>query len=351
MLGQPASQTISGAVKAVLQIATREETYQKAQIHCQKCKTENPPTALRCQNCDANLLPGATVGQRVVLFFLFLLAAGLLGFLFYRFYIQEPGSAPDIVLCNQGALVGGAVLSFIMAFVSLFRRTAEYEKYVNRANRHLNLNAWQSLDDLNRAMDLAPEKEQMRLVKQRAKVFEKLGLNQDAARDHLSLVTSPNAYKGEGEWVSALTGADGDVFSSSMRSSQIKTMLSSGKVMAVGYCKRCKDVVELNVDQRCPIHPKDKGLEVELVIPSDRLAGNWLSCRNWSTDIHLEGKSTACWSRAGRRNWLCPRCKAVVQLDSGAVAVHSGVKGRKCNTWSPVRKHTGETGDSALAAD
>jgi hypothetical protein len=311
--------------------AAQELAIHKARIHCHKCKLENPPTALRCQNCGANLLPAEGIGQRLASFVGLLAGSVFLGYLFYRFYIQLPGSAPDIILCNVGALAGGAIASFVMAFVLLLRKTPPYVKYENRAKRHVSLNAWQALDDFNRAMDLAEDKEQGNLIKQRVEVYKKLGLTEEAERDYLALATSPGAYKGAGEWIAALTGADAETISSGVSSSQNAILLQSGKAKAVGYCEQCGDAVVLNNDLRCQTHPKKKVKEVEFVIPSDVLVGKLTVLQKMEPRskklsakiIELLGSGKA------RAIGYCKRCKAVVQLDSSRqCTTHPNVKGQ-----------------------
>jgi hypothetical protein len=300
-------------------------------IHCHKCKLENPPTALRCQNCGVNLLPSEGIVQRLASFVTLVAGSVLLGYLFYRFYIQIPGSAPDIILCNVGALAGGAVASFVMAFVFLLRKTPAYLKYENRAKRHLDLNAWQALDDYNRALDLAEDKELANLIKQRVEVYKKLGLTEEAERDYLALATSTGAYKDTGEWIAALTGADAETISSGVRSSQNALLLQSGKAKAVGYCDQCGEAVVLNTDLRCQTHPKKKVKEVEFVIPSDVLAGKLTVLQKVEprskklsvkiTDLLDSGKARAI--------GYCRRCKAIVQLDSNRhCTIHPKVKGQ-----------------------
>jgi hypothetical protein len=309
-----------------------------AQIHCHKCKHVNPPTAWRCQNCDANLLPAESLGERVGLFVTFMAFAAVLTYLFYRFNIQYPGTAPDFVLCNTGALAVGAFLSFIMGFVRLLRTTPEYVRYEKRAERHIQLNAWQSLEDLNHAMDIAGEKEQAGLIKQRAKVYENLGLKEEAARDHLTLVTSPKAYKEEGAWVSAITGADAEVFSSGMRQSRIKAMLTSGKVKAVGYCKRCKAIVELNTDERCQVHPKAKAYEVEYVISSDMMAGKLAVMQKIEQRNKLiaDEMTALIETKEAKAIGYCPRCKATVELNAQRrCSIHPRIKGQKAQYVVP----------------
>ncbi len=312
-----------------------------AKIHCPKCKSENPPTALRCQNCDANLLPAEGLGQRFTTFIGFLIVSALLGYLFYRFYVQYPGTAPDIVFCNVGALAGGALIGFITAFVQLFRKTPIQVKYENRAKRHMDLNAWQALDDLNRAMDLAKDKEQGNLIKQRAKVYEKLGLADDAARDYLALATSTGAYKDVGEWVSALTGADAETISSGMVSGQISVLLQSGKAKAVGYCRQCDNVVVLNTDQHCQTHPKKKVKEVEFVIPNDVMAGKLAVMQRLEPRSKKLSEKITEMLESGKANAIgyCPRCKAAVALNSSRrCMIHPKVKGRHVQYFVPGRE-------------
>ena len=290
----------------------------EARIHCQRCKSENPPSATRCRNCDADLLPGEGAGQRLAYLMAGLLGAALLGFLFYQFHIRNPGSAPDIVICNPAALGVGAVASLVMAFTLALRRTPAYLKFQNRARRHVALNPWQALDDLNRALKLAPEKEQSGLLKQRAELYDKLGLGQDAARDLLALATSPNAFKSQGDWVAALTGADAGVYTHGRRSAQIKSLLKADRARAVGYCPRCKAVVELDAEQRCPVHPQAKGREVQYVIPADVLAGK-LAVLQKSERGHSELSAQITEllnSGQAKAVGYCPRCKTAVELDS-----------------------------------
>jgi hypothetical protein len=300
-------------------------------IHCHKCKLENPPTALRCQNCGVNLLPSEGIGQRLASFVTLMAGSALLGYLFYRFYIQVPGSAPDIILCNVGALAGGAIVCFVMAFVFLLRKTPAYLKYENRAKRHVSLNAWQALDDFNRAIDLAEDKEQGNLIKQRVEVYKKLGLTEKAERDYLALATSSGAYKGAGEWIAALTGADAETISSGVRTSQNALLLKSGKAKAVGYCEQCGDAVMLNTDLRCQTHLKKKVKEVEFVIPSDVLVGKLTVLQKMEPrSKKLSAKITELLDLGkARAIGYCKRCKAVVQLDSSRqCTTHPNVKGQ-----------------------
>jgi hypothetical protein len=326
-------------------VAVQDLILNHARLYCYKCQSENPPTALRCQNCDANLLPAEGFGQRFGTFVGLLIGSAILGYLFNFFYIQNPGTAPDIVLCNVGALLGGAIVMFFMAFVQLLRKTPTHVKYVNRAKRHIDLNAWQALDDLNHAMDLAKDKDQGNLVQQRVKVYEKLGLTDEAARDYLALVTSSGAFKGTGEWISAFTGADAETISSGMSESQNKLMLQSSKAKAVGYCRQCDNVVVLNNDARCQMHPKSKVKEVTFVIPADVLAGKLTVMHRLEpgSKKFSEKITKLLDSGQARAVGYCSRCKSAVELDSNRHCVtHPKVKGQLVQYVVPGREGEGK---------
>lgn len=313
---QPPEKTVPDA--EVENITENPAAQGVAMIYCPKCKTENPTNFERCGSCDAKLLPAESVGQRLAYLFGGLISAAILASMFYQFYVFKPGSAPDFVLCNQGALGLGAIAVLVTGFTQALRKTPDYVRYENRAKRHLNLNLRQSLSDINQAMELAPKKEQGRLLKQRAEIYDKLGWKDDAARDHLVLSTSPNAYKSEGDWVSAITGADADVYAHSRLSAQIGALLKSGNARAVGYCSKCKRVVELSESQNCPDHPKTKGREIQYVIPADVLAGQLAVLQSLETSHSHLKIQIAELLEAGKAKAVgyCPRCKAAVELDA-----------------------------------
>lgn len=294
----------------------------EARIHCLKCKAENPSNAMRCQRCDAKLLPGESAGARFTTFFSGIIAAGFFGYLLYRFYIQNPGSAPDIpileTLLNPVVLGLATVIAFITAIVVPLRRTPEYVRYIDRAKRHIQLNPWQALADVESAMEIAPDKEQGNLLKQRAQLYEMVGFVVDAARDRLALATSQDAFKGEADAVKMFTGADSGTYAASRRSSQIKAILYSGKALAIGYCPKCNKVDVLDKDEHCPTHPKTKVREVEYVIPDDVLAGKLAVMQKVEAGKPNIAEQLTELLATGRASALgyCLRCRAVVELDS-----------------------------------
>lgn len=293
-----------------------------ALIHCIKCGGENPLMEVRCQRCNTKLLPSESMSTRLGNFIMFIIIAAGLGYLVYHWYVQDPGSAPDIPILEEflNPIVLGIAtfIAFIAAFVMLLRRTPEYVKYKERATRHEKLNPWQSLDDLDRAIDLAPDKEQGALINQRAKIYEAVGLVNDAARDRLILATSPGRFKGEADLASLITGADAGVYENSRRGSEITTILKSGKALAISYCRKCDKAVVLNTDQRCPEHPKEKFNEIEYVIPADKLAGKLAACQKveWNRPKAVEAITSLLENGKATALGICPKCRGVVELDA-----------------------------------
>lgn len=294
----------------------------QALVHCQKCNAQNSPTAERCQQCAAKLLPAESAGTRLTVFLTAIFAAGLFGYLIYRWFIQFPGSAPDIPFLdnflNPIVLGLAAFIALITAITVPFRRTPEYVKYKIRAIRHIPLNPWQALDDLESAMELAPDKEQGILLKERAKLYAKVGFVEDAARDLLVLATSPERFKSEADAASLFLGTDSGIYANSRRSSEIANILKSGKAKAVGFCSKCNDVVVLNHEEHCPQHPKIKGKEVAYVIPADETAGKIAVMQKMEAGNHVIREKLTVLLSTGEVVGIgyCTECHAAVNLDS-----------------------------------
>ena len=53
---------------------------------------------------------------------------------------------------------------------------------------------------------------------------------------------------------------------------QLTELLTSGKASAIGYCLRCKAVVELTPERRCAVHPKARVKNVQYAVPRDLAA-------------------------------------------------------------------------------
>lgn len=287
-------------------------------IHCPKCKTKNLTDAERCQQCGKNLLPGQGAGLRLFFLFFFLMLAGVCAYLMYWNFIREGAPNPESFWLNPVSLSVGILVSLILAFVLALRRIPRYKRYEMRSLRHVSLNIHQSIADLTRALELAPDTMQHSLLKQRRSLYEKIGDSINADRDRLALALHPEAWKSEGDFLSVFGGLEGDAFSWSMRRAAIDTLLSSGIAVAVGYCRACKAVVELNPDKRCPVHPKIKGRDEELVIPEDVAAGKLaVLAKLEHKEAHLANEITKLLeAKEAVALGYCPRCAGVMQLDA-----------------------------------
>jgi len=243
---------------------------QEARIQCPKCKAQNLPNQLRCTICRADLLPGEGVLFRIGVFIFSLLAAGFFGWLAYALATNAETAPPICEGPLQPAFI--AVGVFFMGLLALVRQTPRYTRYANRAERHTGVNLTQALDDYNRAIEIAPEKERAPLLQKRARVYEKLGRQEEATRDLIAYTYEAGAYR-TGAGMVTLLGADAETYASGRASDERKLLIQSGKAVALGYCRRCRDVVELDPKLRCPNHRWTKPKEARLFIPSDVEAG------------------------------------------------------------------------------
>lgn len=136
----------------------------EAKVICPKCGTRNSPAQEVCSQCSADLLPGRSIGERARRFgisMLFIVLAVLLS------RVQGLQCLVWLSLILAAFLGGGLVWAF--------GRTPQYEKYVKRAQRHIEAEPEQALADFTKALELAPEKEQAKIFQQRAEICEKLG--------------------------------------------------------------------------------------------------------------------------------------------------------------------------------
>lgn len=150
-------------------------------IHCHKCKHVNAPDAQKCARCDANLLPGISLGQRFgILVFSTLLAVAI----FYAFFMNinkvEAGEKNTLYLV---ALPIFGVLIFGYGIIKFLRKIPLDERYVNRARRHLSLNKLQTIADYGSAMKTAPQYLVLNYLIERAKLYQDLGMSAEAGLD------------------------------------------------------------------------------------------------------------------------------------------------------------------------
>jgi len=272
-------------------------------IFCQKCKNENAPDATRCSRCGTTLLPGAGVGERLVVFIGSLIFA-MLGFgaayLFFRFK-PEFGGKDWIYLA--GLIVFGVFVVFVGLFGSL-RKIPLHERYGTRAKRHASLNPWQAIADYGSAIKTAQPtqafdymleraklyqglgktvearadwqgaleninirleapKASVDLIKQRAEIFRDLGMQDECAMQMLQYtIEKEKTFKSKRSdvamgWEEGLLKGSDDFNRQEL--DKIRTeILANPKYKIVGQCKNCHSVVDLGAWLECTNNAKHK---------------------------------------------------------------------------------------------
>ena len=151
-------------------------------IHCQKCKLENPPNAQKCSQCGANLLPGAGMGQRLGILGCSIVLAVISLALAIFVYISKLEIGGKELIYLAGLIIFW-VLMFGFGILWSLRKTPRYERYETRAKRHVSLNPWQAIADFGSAIDLAPQANAFDFLRERAKLYQQLGLTSEARAD------------------------------------------------------------------------------------------------------------------------------------------------------------------------
>ena len=237
-------------------------------IHCERCRTVNPPEQRYCQKCHRDLLPGEGLLVRLGV----LLVSGLLTAFGVWILVQTSQGKP---LPDLGCAVTNPVFWVILVIVMpisalayAFRRTPAFQKYLNRARRHLKLDPAQALADFSQAVELAPEKERPAIFKERASLYQTLGQTQQSVRDQIASVEGEGAYQGA-EGLAVLAGIDRDAFASGLKEGEIQALIKSQGVRPYGYCPKCRDAVELTEKMRCKLHNRRRIRGVRLALPED----------------------------------------------------------------------------------
>lgn len=236
-------------------------------VHCDKCKTVNPPDQPQCRNCHRNLLPGTGAGVRLFGLIFSLAIAALAVWVIYR--MVKGLSMPDLGCFFTSPVFWGliAIITPISGLVFALGKTPMHERYLDRAKRHLLLDRDQALADLNQAVTLAPEKSRVPILKERAKLLEAMGQTTEATRDKIALLDA-DKHETAG-MIAGGFGADKDIFVNDLRNQERNALLKNKTAVALGYCSVCRAVVELNEEKRCALHPKKKPADIRLAVPAD----------------------------------------------------------------------------------
>jgi len=236
-------------------------------IHCDKCKTVNPPEQRYCLTCRRDLLPGTSFLVRILSFILMLGISAFSVWILWKMYQAE--DVPDLG-CFVSSPIWWGLLALVMpiaGIVVLVKRTPMHERYLDRAKRHLTLDQDQALADMNEALRLAPEKARASILKERGKLLESLGQTKQALRDRIAVAEDAGAHDTGGD-VASMLGADKDAFINKMREQDREVLRSAGAV-AVGYCSGCRAPVMLTDKSRCPQHPHRVVSDIRLAVPED----------------------------------------------------------------------------------
>lgn len=237
-------------------------------IHCDRCKTVNPPNQLRCQKCNRDLLPGMGVWVRIFILVFCLLIAAFAAWVVYK--MATGAKMPDLG-CAFTSPIWWALLAVVMpigGLVSALKRTPMYERYFDRAKRHLTLDKDQALADLNKAVELAPEKNRVPILKERAKLLESMGNVQQATRDKIASLENEGRYENTGAFA-AMIGADKDIYVNNVKKADREALLKTSHAIALGYCPKCKAAVGLDEKSHCKLHPHAHITDIRLAVPRD----------------------------------------------------------------------------------
>lgn len=290
-------------------------------IHCHKCKTVNPPNAEKCSKCGKDLLPGSSFGERVTGFGCMIVLAAI--------------SIPAMYFCSQSAIAIGegtgrsiallilgpimAVFFLIIALVIAFRKVALFERYQNRAERHIKLDSQQAIQDFSQAFanlpqktsDLGfqlknkqaevftqlgmineaqadyqqalaiiedlyqakPQKEKLKYMEERANLLEKLGRQEESDREGLNYTyLAEKALPEKKIAMGAMEGIEKANIDSKRKDiyEKRKAILDRGLFITVGYCRKCKTAVQLDYTLQCTVNPKhDKIDSIRFVLAGE----------------------------------------------------------------------------------
>ncbi len=239
-------------------------------IICNQCQTKNNPELTNCVKCGSDLLPGESIKDRVGNVIIGIVGGAVAGVIAV-FLGSNPAIAESSQIClltNPAAWFFAALVLPISNLVVALRKTPDYVKYENRAKRHKETESEQAIADLSKALEISPEKEHARILAARAELYTKLGWETEATRDRLKYTYQEGAYADQAG-MARMLGADKDAFVSSAVKDERKKLIMEGKIKALGYCRKCGRVVELNEKFLCPEHPSPKPGEVRFVMPDE----------------------------------------------------------------------------------
>jgi len=223
----------------------------EAAVLCPKCQTQNEPALARCSACGADLLPGRSGWERVG----YLVVGILFTAAVVRVAMVMASRGTEVPLCaSPAALALWAVAMFIGALRLAFGRTPPHEKYLNRAQRHLDKVPLQALSDLTQALNLAPPKQRPAIHKQRGELLSKLGRAEEALDDLAEYVAAPEPGGGArllGRVSDIEIEPSADARTLAEVSRLQKQLVEAGARQWIGYCQTCRAAVGVDADKHC----------------------------------------------------------------------------------------------------
>jgi hypothetical protein len=161
----------------------------------------------------------------------------------------------QVPLCASPAALGlFALIIFFAALGFALGRTPAYEKYLNRAQRHLQASPEQALADLSRALEIAPEKQKSVILKQRGELLSKLGRTEQALVD-LSAHAAAPVQGGAAQLLSSVSDIDIGPSTDASTLAEIdrlqKELVQTGTRQWIGYCQACRAAVVVDPDHKC----------------------------------------------------------------------------------------------------
>jgi hypothetical protein len=174
--------------------------------------------------------------------------------------VMEGSITLNLVCLKPGFLIFAGLAMLVGGFIKMVTPTPRFQRYVDRAARHMDKNLLQALADTDAALALAPKGERPGLLKKREQIHTRLGATQDVLRDQLELALDPETHR-TGASVMSMFNMDGDVYADSSSKQDRQALIAAGKVKAFGYCKRCNAAVELNSNLNCQQHGGVKAIQ------------------------------------------------------------------------------------------
>jgi nucleoid-associated protein YgaU/predicted nucleic acid-binding Zn ribbon protein len=240
-------------------------------VVCPKCQARNDPASRRCSVCRADLLPGRGGRQRLgYMVFGIILAA-----LVMAVAVAMASQGVEVPLCASPISIGLIALALFFGALGYgLGRTPEYEKYLNRAQRHLQAAPEQALADFSKALELAPQKLQSGILKQRGQLLSRLGRAEQALADLSAHAAAPQ-QGGVGWLLSNVSDIDVKPSTDQATLGEInrlqKELVESGARQWVGYCQACRAAVAVDAEHKCTqcgtplkevqlIHPEEHDL-------------------------------------------------------------------------------------------